>query len=121
LWDENGSLHSPVCGKNHATLAEQLQICVLRLALLELSAGPSCWGRCERVDRTLLEGVNRHRAGWHLQKPHLSHAITIMRRRVLRRAGAGTWVYRGLQRTRGGFDGPEMTANDMAGVGEKRE
>ena len=49
------------------------------------------------MDRILLEGVNRHRAGWHLQKPHLPHATTIMRRRVLRRAGAGTRVYRGLQ------------------------
>ena len=66
----------PVCGKDHAALAKQLQIRVRRLALLEPSgAGPSCWGRCERVDRTLLEDVNRHRAGWHLPLSHLVEEV----------------------------------------------
>jgi predicted methyltransferase MtxX (methanogen marker protein 4) len=34
------------------------------------------------------EGANHYRAGWVFRQPHLPHAITIMRRIVLRRAGA---------------------------------
>jgi len=58
----------------------------------------------------------------HLRQPHLPHAITIMRRTVLRRAGAGTRVYRGLQPGQGqlrraGDAGESRGGDDAQGYG----